>query len=391
MTDAGMTGAGTNGTRRRASSKWAWIGGGVLAAVGVVALWRLDKANAGEPALPHASSAPRREAAERNPPVAEELASAPSRIAVDLAAGDEPSDAPRGSLRVRVVRASDGKPVADARAWIENERASPKQLQLAAARFGSDVAELANEVGIELPLDASGETTAPEPQQALRVAARAPGLAGWTVAARGDLECVVRLEPSHDLVVKFEDAQGRPCEGAYAGVFVVRNFEAWRQAGAALAPVLVARSDSNGVALLRDVESHTDGPQATWIVQPLLVGATPDGYNIDPRTPLETKLEFTLHAYGAMEFVLRDSSGAVVEREGEVTLEEPGIRRLSSQTVIAPLAELRGGRAHFPVVGIGVVCTAIADLRRPLGMQRREIPPLTYRGERRSVDIVVPD
>lgn len=363
----------------------------MLAAVGVAALWRLDKANAGEPALPLASSAPRVEQAEVSAPAAEELATAPLRTAVDLAGGDEESDAPRGVLRVRVVRASDGEPAPEARAWIENERASPKQLQLAAARFGSDVAELANEVGIELPLDSSGETTTPEPRQALRVAARAPGLAGWTVAARGDVECVVRLEPSHDLAVKLVDAQGRPCEGAYAAVLVVRSLEAWRQTGATAAPVLVARSDSSGVASLRDVESHTDGPQPTWIVQPLLVGATPDSYHIDPRAPFETKLEFTLHAFGALEFVLRDASGAVVEREGEITLEPPGFKRLSNQPLIAPIAELRGGRAHFPVVGVGVGCTAIADFQRSLAMLRRGIPPLTFRGERRSVDLVVPD
>lgn len=157
----------------------------------IAVLWRVSDQHSGAAAFAPANSEPSNAATAVVEAPAESLESRPTldsaspieREAVAIALNEL-----RAQLTVRVVDSA-GSPVVGARAWIEDENAPPDRIAQFAKRYGSDVHELEAGLGREVPLDSDASAQFDGPLRAVRVAARAPGLAGCTVVARGDREC----------------------------------------------------------------------------------------------------------------------------------------------------------------------------------------------------------
>lgn len=173
----------------------------------------------------------------------------------------------RASLTVRVVDAK-GEPVRGARAWIEDEHASATEVAQYAQRYDSDVHELEAGLGREVSLDANACARLEGPLTALRVAARARGLAGCTVVARGDRECVVKLAPSHDVEVLVLGPGDRPVAGAFVAT-------------------RVRRVGSRSAALSSEFEVEVDGMdrRAAEQLAGTLAARLPPGARIEVSTP----------------------------------------------------------------------------------------------------------
>jgi hypothetical protein len=260
----------------------------------------------------------------------------------------------RAQLTLRVVDSA-GSPVLGARAWIEDENAPPDKIAQFAKRYRSDVHELEAGLGREVPLDADASARFDGPLRAVRLAARAPGLAGCTVVARGDRECVLTLTPSHDLEVFVLGPGDRPV----AGAFVALRSEDWDRVEITAearppvlgAPSITARTDQTGRAVLRDVEGQHDMRFETWL-DVLFVRSEPELVEIAAPLLAQNKaVVFRIASYGSLlvePVAPADGSGSIATR-----IELLPDRLLLGQRIPWPTAAVEHGAALFPCVGIG--------------------------------------
>lgn len=260
----------------------------------------------------------------------------------------------RAQLTLRVVDSA-GSPVLGARAWIEDENAPPAKIAQFAKFYASDVHELESGLGHEVPLDADASAQFDGPLRAVRIAARAPGLAGCTVVARGDRECVVTLTPSHDLEVFVLGPGDRPV----ACAFIALRSEDWERVEITAkarppvlgAPSITARTDQTGRAVLRDIEGQHDLRFETWL-DILFVQSEPELVEVTPPLLAQNKaVVFRVASYGSLlvePVAPAEGSGSVATR-----IELLPDRLLLGQRIPWPTAAVEHGAALFPCVGIG--------------------------------------
>lgn len=260
----------------------------------------------------------------------------------------------RAQLTVRVVDSA-GSPVLGSRAWIEDENAPPDKIALFAKLYRSDVHELEAGLGREVQLDSDASAQFDGPLRAVRVAARASGLAGCTVVARGDRECVVTLTPSHDLEVFVLGPGDRPV----AGAFIALRSEDWDRVEITAkarppvlgAPSLTARTDQTGRAVLRDIEGQHDMRFETWL-DVLFVQSEPEVVKIAAPLLAQNKaVVFRVASYGSLlvePVAPADGSGSVPTR-----IELLPVRSSLGRNAPWPTAAVEHGAALFRCVGIG--------------------------------------
>jgi hypothetical protein len=275
------------------------------------------------------------------------------------------SDADSGAvvtLSVLVVDAEAQKPVPDARVWIEREGLPKAMTMQSLLNYGSDVAELEFELGRELDVDATGTARTRSPGTAVRVAARAEGLAGSTVVARGDTQCTLALAASHDVEVRVRDDSGRPIEGVLIAV--------GRQSGGEIFPnppgaqptttyvSWVGRTSAAGTLMVYDVDQRIDSGTTShtyWWIGPLCVDAVPRHTRVDVGA-LPASLEFVVARSGGLRIELVDREGRPRERDGVVqiaVIDTPRSLYADGMASTTPHAVLRGGRATFSALDLG--------------------------------------
>lgn len=202
----------------------ATIGGVGLALLGLlVVVWRLLASPT--PTLPTSAGVR---------PGAEAAAALPMRGTTDAepaTPGNTPATSQRdvvpaapsvaATCRIRVVDATSGAPVPDARVWLQREDApcTSPPWRRAIQRSNDVEVTLRDGLGHELELDARGEVLVPRPTRWLCVAAARGALHGTATLQREDAECVIELEPYHALEVEVVDASGRPLEGAHVAFY----------------------------------------------------------------------------------------------------------------------------------------------------------------------------
>ncbi len=151
--------------------------------------------------------------------------------AASAEAGGSPAGVPAGTHRdeiagsqassptcqIRVVDASSGAPVPDARLWIQDEDVELESTAWRRAmRRSNDVESvLRTELGRELVLDARGEVRVSRPGKKLLLAAARGTLHGEATLRPRDEECVVELRPYHSLAVEVVDRSNLPLGGAH--------------------------------------------------------------------------------------------------------------------------------------------------------------------------------
>lgn len=304
---------------------------------------------------------------------------------------------PRGELTVRVVLADGSAAGEGVRAWIEDENSSPRALESAADQYHCNVAELEHAVGAPLTLDERAVGRTLSPRSAVRVAARAPGLAGWSIVAPDERECVVELAPSHDLAFRLIDATGRPCAGAMVA--------AWRSVPTfdfdslsndrrlEYEPSFVVQADASGLALVRDLESHVDLEHGRWRFGPILVASDPEVWLVEPQAVPDKPLVFRLAPGAAIEVVASRPDGKPTQRGGFVFLKPaesswPLVRAGASP--VFPGLRLRDGRARFDYVGADQTFSVRWGEQPWLSIAVGDVLELS-RGERRVVSFTLPD
>jgi len=301
--------------------------------------------------------------------------------------------APQGRCIVSVVDPA-GQPACGARLWIEDSTANQATLSRAARESESNVDQLANGLGFEIAMDANARALIASPVKAIRAAARAEGLAGWTVISRADTECVIELEPSHDIAVRVLDARGRPAQGA---VVVLGLLDEWAVEISARSPaeqdlrcVSTTTTDADGFAWLRDVESKMNSNVESWRIAAPLIETTPAWIEVALADLPHSALEFAAKESGQLVFEVRDAGGRLLDVTGAVRV-QPGISdddqathwRLSDGVDVA----LVGGRARLEHVALRRRFTATRTNDYGAG-RTVQIEPLTRPRETRTAVFV---
>lgn len=320
---------------------------------------------------------------------------ASARKPIDLVDGFALEVALRGGCVVTVLD-EHGQPAVDASLWIENESVDDVELARAAAEHPSNVEQLAHAVGVEAPLDADGRATIPVPKRALRVAARAEGLAGWSVIARGEAECVVRLEPSHDIAIRVRGESGQPLRGVDVVLghrnqwFVELSASEFESRELDMTPVFTTPTDEDGIAWLRDVESFVDPRIDVWWVAAPLAGASPDRYELQLDDLPQSELLFDVGATGSINFELRGPKGSLQRVSGFVRLEPlPSVSsdRVNFRLQSGVARALVDGRAVFQRVELNRAFRAELDVWID-GARQITVEPLTRSGEMRTAAFI---
>ena len=296
------------------------------------------------------------------------------------------------SCLVRVVEAGTGKPLPDARLWIQREdvdRDGPEWCR-AMWRFNDVEPVLAGGLGLELALDEGGEVRVPRPARELSLAAARGELHGEATLEPGAAECVVELRPYHALTVEVVDRAGEPVPGALIEFF-------WGELNP-LEGSNTLPTDEDGRLATPKLENQIHGHTNRGPVRLTLAGGVP----CEPEM-VEFTLEnvptgpvrFVAGDFGSVEVQLTDPQGRALALEGTAYLDlfmiEPTLTLWAGGGLERPL---EGGRALFACVGldrrldVGCAPNAHADLwREVIGLSTpgQELRVLIPVGERRLI------
>ena len=316
-----------------------------------------------------------------------QAADASSTRAADVARRDalEVAAAPAPTCLVRVVEAGNGKPLPDARLWIQREdvdRDGPEWWR-AMRRFNDVEPVLAGGLGLEVALDGRGTARVPQPVRTLTVAAARGSLHGTAAIEPRAETCTVELKPYHALTIEVVGRDGKPVPGALV-VFFWGEFDPLEDSN--VLPV-----DEHGRLVLAKLENHIfehsdRGPVRVTVAggvpcQPEKVEFTLDSVPTEP-------VRFVAGDFGSVEVQLIDRQGRELALEGTAYLdiitywmEEPTLTLFAGAGLDLPL---EGGRALFAAIGLDlpleVGCAASGH-----GQEWREVTALSSPGQKLRV------
>lgn len=349
-----------------ARGRIALAAGAVAVAVALLVLLVRDerRTSRSAPPLPALANGDALEPASRPADAGEHAADSPAgRDGRDGVAPASELAAPPEGLSLRVVRASDGTPVAGARVlYLEDSRADPLELQ----RFRRDVAsgfdELSRSFGGSTRTDTRGVARIPWPDVSVRVGCEHEGLWGERELLP-DEEGVpeLRLEPSRSLAVRVVDGNGSPVVGAPialrmragAAPFVAQERKLSDRDGRARFEHLLLAAEQRGVPL-----EH--------LVALDIASAAPVQARVDPERWPGGPLVLVMPDTGRVEIELLGPDGTVAPVGGLLELVPSADRRFAlaladhDQDSWGCWAELARGRAAFERIGLGTVLSAQA-------------------------------
>ncbi len=363
---------------------WLALGGGASPApAGLTS--PAETARAAHPKPPPLVPAPARAPGRKTPPKAAGPTPPPRRKKVEIPPSNAPG--PKTGWKVLVVEKATGKPVPGAEVLVLDISTvkDPAGLMREAATGGlSRMGNFLQKFGKSYRADSKGVAWI-HPLRSLQmgalVAARKGNLWGILMPRKEISPPIeVQVSPVRELLVQVKDQRGKPVAGVPVGI------------GASMGdihyfPMKSVTQGPEGIARFRHLdilfrESRAAAKGLAALLVPLKKRVEKE---FDPKDLPKNPLAFTLPPTGRVEVYVRGPKGPMADGEAFVTVsplrKEDGEKRffLPPGAQAAPVVRVKGGKAVFPFVGLGLELEVKVG-KGPRFMMMGSPKPVTVKG-----------